>query len=229
MDEVCGLLLVDKPIGPSSQHTLTAIKKRLGIKKIGHAGTLDPLASGLLVCMVGKATKLSDKLLSADKVYSGLIRFGIATDTDDLEGEIIHQVDHLPNPELVYAAAREFVGTIEQTPPAYSAIKVNGRRSYALARKGLAPKLNSRTVTITEFSLSRQSDSDYQFRVACSKGTYIRALARDLGKALGSCACLAELRREVSSPFNVSQARAVNEISFDDIIPVDEVMKKCQG
>ena len=217
--DINGVLLVDKPGGITSAGVVRAIKRRLQPKKVGHGGTLDPLATGLLVILLGKATKLSSKFLEGDKVYSGVIRLGIATDTDDISGEVVETDPATAErfapkhwPELEAKLRLAFLGETSQVPPAYSAIKVNGKRSYDLARSGQAPLLEARTVQITELDVGFNSDTELRYRVRCSKGTYVRSLARDFGKFLGSCATVQTLCRE-----------ACGGLLLGDALPLDSI------
>ncbi len=214
-----GLLLLDKPAGMTSAKTLNIIKRRLNCRKIGHAGTLDPMATGLLVCLTGSATRLAQYAAGGKKRYSGVIQFGLSTTTDDIEGEVVSKSDDLPPFPAVEEIAAGFLGEIQQIPPQVSAIKFDGVRGYEMARRGREVPVSARTVSVERFSVSPVSASKVSFDVICSKGTYIRALARDIGKALGCGACLAELRRLESHPFNVSQAKLPEEAENSDIMP----------
>jgi len=212
-----GILLVDKPAGPSSAQVLNQIKRRLNLVKIGHAGTLDPFATGLLVCLVGKATKLAGPAGAGDKIYSGVIRLGLSTRSDDITGEVISSTDDLPDFQSVLRASSALTGTIMQVPPQVSAVKVNGERAYKLARRRIEVELKAREARVDCFELSDLGGGNAAFRIRCSKGTYVRALARDLGQMLGCGACLAELRRERSEPFDVSSAKLPQDLQNTDI------------
>lgn len=219
-----GVLLVDKPAGITSAGVVKVLKARLKPKKIGHGGTLDPFATGLLVVLLGKATKLSSLFLDGEKSYSGVIRLGIGTDTEDITGtEIARDADigtrfpetsWLETGEKVCAA---FLGEIEQTPPIYSALKVQGKRSYELARQGVAVEHKPRRVQIFELQIAFRNPKELTFYVRCSKGTYIRSLARDIGKFLGTCACLESLRRESSSGFQLQETAKLDDISRESL------------
>lgn len=213
-----GIFLIDKPVGISSAQAIARVKKQVGAKKIGHAGTLDPGASGLLVCLTERATKLAHFAEAGKKKYSGTIRFGVTTHSDDLSGEVLSTSDKRPEWDEVLSAAKEFLGEIEQIPPQVSALKVDGQRAYQRVRKGETVELAPRRVTVEEFLLERRSVDEAVFTVTCSKGTYIRSLARDLGASLGCGGCLATLRREASYPFFLKDARPLEEISTKDLL-----------
>ncbi|MFP4207087.1 MAG: tRNA pseudouridine(55) synthase TruB [Wenzhouxiangella sp.] len=206
-DPGCGILLLDKPAGMTSNAALGRARRALGIRKAGHTGTLDPMASGLLVLCFGEATKVAGFLLDGDKTYLAEFRLGAVTDTDDAEGEV---VDTRPVPALDAAdlapALDRFRGPIEQVPPMYSAVKRDGQRLYQLARRGQTVDRPARPVTIHELALLACKDDRLQLRVRCSKGTYIRALARDLGEQLGCGGHLSALRRTSSEPFDLADA-----------------------
>ncbi|MCB0714288.1 MAG: tRNA pseudouridine(55) synthase TruB [Ignavibacteriae bacterium] len=211
------LLLVDKPLEWTSFNVVAKVRNTLGIKKVGHAGTLDPLATGLLILCLGKATKLADQVQAEEKEYTGTMRLGATTETEDAEGEEreIHSVEHL-TPENIVTAAQTFVGESLQTPPMFSARKVQGKRLYKLARKGIEVERPSKPITIYEFEISRidlsTNPPQADFRVVCSKGTYIRSLARDLGEKLGVGGYLLGLRRTRSGEFRVEQGVKIGEI-----------------
>jgi tRNA pseudouridine55 synthase len=202
-----GVLLVDKPAGMSSADLTNQLKRKHRFDKIGHGGTLDPFATGLLVVLLGEATKVARFMLEGDKGYEAVALLGAETDTGDHTGEVIRQCEQ---PELSLeqwmAHAGAFTGFIRQTPPAYSAVKVKGRPLYDYARKGEAVEAKSRDVQIKSFEILEASKERLRFRVLCSGGTYIRVLASDLARAAGTCAHLVELRRISSSSFRVNSA-----------------------
>lgn len=208
------VLLVDKPYTWTSFDVVNKIRHAFKPHKIkvGHAGTLDPLATGLLIVCVGKKTKEIDTYQAQVKEYTGKIRLGLTTPSFDLETEpnAEYPVNHI-TPELLEEARKTFLGTIHQVPPVYSAIKIDGKRAYESARKGLEPELKSREVQIETFDLDLSTFPEIGFRVICSKGTYIRSLARDLGVALQSGAHLTALRREAIGEFRVSEALTVEQ------------------
>jgi tRNA pseudouridine55 synthase len=208
-----GILLLDKPQGLSSNAALGRAKRVLGIRKAGHTGTLDPMASGLLVLCFGEATKVAGFLLDGDKTYLAEILLGTTTDTDDVEGEVIERRS-VPSLALqeIETALESFRGEIEQVPPMYSALKHKGQRLYALARRGESVDRPARAVTIHELLLLDAQADRLTVQVRCSKGTYIRSLARDLGEKIGCGAHLSALRRTQSGPFALADAVALTEL-----------------
>lgn len=202
-----GILLIDKPRGITSNAALGRAKRVLGIKKAGHTGTLDPMASGLLALCFGEATKVSAFLLDGDKSYLAEVTLGVTTDSEDAEGSVLEEkpVPALDEPAIESVLAR-FRGAIEQVPPMFSALKHQGKRLYELARKGEQVERPARSVTIHELELLGFDGQRLRIAVSCSKGTYIRSLARDIGEALGCGAHLSALRRTGSAPFSVENA-----------------------
>jgi tRNA pseudouridine55 synthase len=200
--KVNGILLLDKPVGITSNAALQEVKQLYKAAKAGHTGNLDPLASGLLPICFGEATKLSAFLLDADKVYSGTCKLGITTTTADAEGDVVQTrpVEGVDE-ERVRAVLERFVGEIEQTPPMHSAIKYQGQPLYKLAHQGIEVERTPRKVTIHELDLLRLEDDELDIHVHCSKGTYIRTLAEDIGEELGCGAHLINLRRTAVGPF----------------------------
>jgi tRNA pseudouridine55 synthase len=213
-----GLLIVDKPAGWTSHDVVAKIRRIAGTKRVGHAGTLDPMATGVLVVGVEKATRLLGYLALTEKEYAATIRLGQSTTTDDAEGEIIGHVPalNIGEPELLRAVA-VLTGQLSQVPPGISAIKVGGQRAYKLTRAGEPPELAARPVTVREFLVDavRQAGDllDVDARVTCSSGTYIRALARDLGASLGVGGHLTALRRTRVGPYLASEARTLDELA----------------
>ena len=201
-----GLLLVDKPAGPTSHDVVAQVRRGAREKRVGHTGTLDPLATGLLVLCLGAATRLSEYLLGEDKHYQARVRFGQATTTYDAGGEVTAVSDQLPDRAAVEAALAAFRGALQQRPPAFSAIKRDGQRAYDLARRGETVELAARPVTIHTLEITAWAPPEADLDVACSAGTYIRSLAHDLGQALGCGAHLAGLRRTAVGPFRVEAA-----------------------
>jgi tRNA pseudouridine55 synthase len=208
-----GALLIDKPSGPTSHDVVDAIRRKFGIKKVGHCGTLDPNATGLLIIVLGRGTKLSERLMSDDKVYEGSIKFGESTDSYDTDGEL---TGSLPVPPLTLdelnKAGEEFIGDIMQTPPMVSAIKKDGVPLYKLARKGVEVAREPRLIHIYRFKFSKYEEPLGEFRLACTKGTYVRSVAHELGQKLGCGAHLSQLRRVVSGKFDVADAKPLDEI-----------------
>lgn len=212
-----GALLVDKPAGPTSHDVVDAIRDQFRLKKVGHAGTLDPNATGLLILLLGRGTKLSERLMGTDKIYEGTMRLGISTGSYDADGDVTMT---RPVPELSVAqlneAAASFVGDQMQTPPMVSAIKKDGVPLYKLARKGVEIEREPRFIHVYSFKFSAYSAPDADFRVACTKGTYVRSLAHDLGEKLGCGAHLRTLRRTASGTLNVADA-----LPFEDLHQMD--------
>lgn len=211
--ELYGLLLVDKAQGWSSFDVVKRLRRLSGIKKIGHAGTLDPMATGLLICLLGsKATRAQDAWMNEDKVYTGVMRFGQTTDSYDAETPI-HEERILPAnfEEALVQALPLFSGDITQEVPIYSAVKKGGKRLYRYARAGEEVTLPKRNVTIKRFTVTMINDTDASFEVACSKGTYIRSLAHELGQHLGVGAHLIALRRTMIGNLSVAEASRLDQ------------------
>lgn len=212
-----GFLLVDKPAGVSSHDVVGAARRAFGEKRIGHAGTLDPFATGLLVLCAGRATRLLPHLPGEPKVYEATIRFGRETDTEDLHGSVLREAA-APTREALLAALPRFVGAIDQVPPAYSAKRVDGQRAYALARAGHEVALKPVGITVHRWEvleLSVDADArvaEARVRITCAGGTYVRSLARDLARAVGSAAHLVALRRVAAGPFRVEDAVSLAEL-----------------
>ncbi|MGV3757189.1 MAG: tRNA pseudouridine(55) synthase TruB [Verrucomicrobiota bacterium] len=208
-----GALLVDKPAGMTSHDVVDEVRRYFNIKKVGHCGTLDPNATGLLILVLGKATKLSERLMSDDKVYEGTAKFGETTDSYDIDGEL---VSSLPVPpltvDILNQEAETFIGDILQTPPMASAIKVNGVPLYKLAHKGLEVERKSRLIHIYTYRFTSYQEPLGTFKVACTKGTYVRSLVHDLGQKLGCGAHLTALRRTVSGKFDVADALHLDKL-----------------
>lgn len=203
--------MIDKPIGPTSHDVVALVRRLAATKRVGHGGTLDPFASGVLPVFLGKATRVVEFHIGDRKAYRATVCFGASTTTDDLEGELTPADGPAPTREALEAALPGFTGPIAQRPPAYSAIKVGGRRAYAMARAGETVELEAREVTIESLGLVEWDGSDQDrpiaiIDVACSAGTYIRSLARDLGERLGSAAYLGALRRTAAGSFTVADA-----------------------
>ena len=212
-DPLDGALLIDKPVGPTSHDVVEAIRRRFRIKKVGHCGTLDPNATGLLILVLGRATRLSEKFMSADKVYEGTIKLGETTASQDADGELVASLPVPPTSvEQLNELASAFVGDHLQMPPMVSAIKKDGVPLYKLARKGIEVERKPRLVHIFSFRFSTYVEPLGQFRVACTKGTYVRTLAHDLGQKVGCGAHLAALRRLVSGNFDVADAIRLDEV-----------------
>lgn len=210
-----GILLIDKDAGCTSHDVVNKVRRILKIRSVGHAGTLDPLATGLLVILVGRATKVSQYLMSLDKVYDGEMKLGVETNSQDSEGEVVSE---LPVPESVNEAyMREqmasFLGDQYQTPPMFSAKKLNGIPLYKLARQGQEVQREPRFINISKFELLEWNKPAAKFRLACSKGTYVRTVCHDLGKKIGCGAHMTQLCRISSDKFNVENAITVEKLS----------------
>ncbi len=208
-----GALVVDKPAGCTSHDVVDRIRRRFGIKKVGHCGTLDPNATGLLVLLLGQATRLSEKFMAADKVYEGDIRFGEATDSYDADGQT---TGSLPVPPMTLEQLNEetkpFLGDQQQTPPMVSAVKIGGVPLYKLARKGQEVERQPRFIHIYSFRFSSYTEPDAHFRLACTKGTYVRTIAHEIGQKVGCGAHLLTLRRLASGKFDVADATPLDTL-----------------
>ena len=206
-----GIILIDKPKGITSHDAVNRMRRLLRTKKIGHTGTLDPDATGLLVILVGRAAKAAEYITADEKEYEATLRLGIATDTQDISGRIISECENIPTPETVYNIISSFEGEYRQIPPMYSALKQNGRKLVDLARRGIEIEREPRAVTIKEITAEQISKTDYKMTVGCSKGTYIRTLCDDIGKKLGCGGCMASLIRTKSGGFDISNAYTLDE------------------
>ena len=208
-----GAILVDKPAGPTSHDVVDAIRRKFGLKKVGHCGTLDPNATGLLIIVLGRGTKLSERLMGDDKVYEGTVKFGETTDSYDCDGELTASLPVMPMTlDQLNEAAATFIGDILQVPPMVSAIKKNGVPLYKLARKGIEVEREPRLIHVYNFRFTEYAEPFGKCRVACTKGTYIRSLAHDLGQKLGCGAHLSALRRCASGKFDVADALPLDAI-----------------
>ncbi len=209
------LLLINKPLRWTSFDVVNKLRYKLKIKKIGHAGTLDPLATGLLIICTGKMTKRIDEYQAQEKEYTGKFVIGQTTPSHDLETKVSEKKDILAITEgQIHLAVKKFIGTIQQIPPIHSAIKVDGKRSYNLAREGKEVELKPREVTVSEFEITTIEKPVIGFRIVCSKGTYIRSLARDFGNELGVGAYLAELCRTRIGNYKLEQAISLEEVEI---------------
>ena len=212
-DALDGALLIDKPSGPTSHDVVDAIRDQFRIKKVGHCGTLDPAATGLLIIVLGRGTKLSEKLMSDDKVYEGTMKFGETTDSYDADGKLVMS---LPVPPLTLdqlnGEAAAFIGDLMQTPPMVSAIKVGGVPLYKLARQGIEVERKPRLIHIYNFRFTDYRAPLGRCRIACTKGTYVRSLAHDLGQKIGCGAHLATLRRTAAGKFDVADAIQLEDV-----------------
>ena len=210
--DVDGWVVLDKPVGMTSTHAVARLKRIFNAKKAGHAGTLDPLASGILPVAFGEATKTVPFVQDGEKAYRFTVRFGAETDTDDSDGKVTAQSELRPAREDILALLPQFIGTIQQTPPAYSAIKIDGERAYDIARDGETPALSARPVTIHALDLLSMNQDEAVFEARCGKGTYVRAIARDLGRLLGCFGHVTALRRTRVGPFAEADSIALSDL-----------------
>ncbi len=221
-----GVVFLDKPQGLTSFVAANRVKRALGAKKAGHTGTLDPMATGVLVVMLGGATRFIDFLPSHDKGYSATVRLGITTDTLDTEGEILSQTEsHITAAEFE-AAMLSFLGEIEQVPPMYSAIKKDGKKLYELARQGIEVEREARRVNIYSLKMTGADEEkqEFSFEVTCSAGTYVRTLASDIGEKLGCGAALCSLRRTMAHGVEIAKCKTLEDITADDTVTLDTLL-----
>ncbi len=228
-----GLIIINKEEGMTSQTVVNRVKRILGVKKAGHTGTLDPLATGVLPVLLDRGVKASEFMLTSDKHYIATLLLGITTDTEDITGETLTRSDKIPNEREVYAAVSSFVGSYMQTPPMYSALKVDGRKLCDLARDGIEIEREAREVFIHSIEVEKLSDREYTLDVKCSKGTYIRTLCADIGKALGVGGVMKTLCRASASGFTLAEAHTLGELEAMEaseregvILPVERVFEK---
>jgi tRNA pseudouridine55 synthase len=213
-----GILIVNKPSGMTSFDVVDFVRRRLRIKKVGHTGTLDPLASGVLILLLGRATKFFKSFERMDKEYVAKIRLGIETDTGDSDGKILREAsyEHVTE-EMVKKVFGEFSGEIYQIPPMVSAIRSGGKRLYELARRGIEIKRQPRKVRIEELKLIRFSSGEIEFYLRCSKGTYVRVLAQDIGRRLGCFGHICQIERTAVGPFRIEEAISLEKIDASHI------------
>lgn len=208
-----GVLAINKPCGKTSHDIVNRVRRLYNTKRVGHAGTLDPLATGVLVVLVGRAAKACEYISSDKKTYRATLRLGLTTDTEDITGEILTENKNIPDGEQVANACREFVGNIKQIPPMYSALKVNGQKLYDLARKGVVVEREARDVTVYSLECeATESRSDYILTVDCSGGTYIRTLCADIGARLGCGGVMATLERVEACGISLEQCHTLEEL-----------------
>lgn len=227
-----GVLLVDKAKDWTSHDVVNCVRKRFNIKKVGHCGTLDPQATGLLILVTGRATKLSEQFMNHDKKYEGTLHLGIATTTQDAEGEVKEErsIDHLSR-DMVENAVAEFRGEIEQIPPMASAVKKNGQKLYKLARKGVEVEREPKKVTVHDFTITNFNPPFADFALQCTKGTYVRTLCHDIGELLDCGGYLYKLRRTQSGVFSIADSYTTDTIKqweredlLQHLIPLDQVL-----
>jgi len=232
IDKVSGVLVVDKPVGMTSHDVVQFVRKGTRINRAGHTGTLDPRASGVLVVLIGPAVRLSEFVSASDKRYQAVIKFGVTTSTYDSEGEITSRRPVDISYEELEEALNKFIGEVEQTPPAFSALKIKGKRAYDLARQGKEVDLEPRMITVHSLELLDWDPPEAVIDIQCSSGTYIRSLASDLGEMLGSGATLAGLRRTKNGQFGLREAVSLRRLeeAFDNgdwykyLIPAAEAL-----
>ena len=221
---VNGILLLDKSEGWTSQDAVAKLRGILHEKRIGHAGTLDPLATGLLVVLVGRATRAASYAEAEEKEYVAALRLGVTTDTQDITGTVLRTSEQIPGEAGLLAVLPRFTGELEQLPPMYSAIKVKGQKLYDIARRGGSVERTPRRITVHSLEYLGKTGEDFLLRIRCSKGTYIRTLCHDIGEALGCGGCMASLRRTRIGAFSVEDARTISEITEADretLLPID--------
>ena len=207
-----GVLLIHKPIGITSFDVVAKVRRLFGTKQVGHTGTLDPMAEGLLGVLVGRAVKASEFLTEKDKEYVAGLRLGITTDTEDTTGKILTETNDIPNRETVIETAKSFIGEVMQIPPMYSALKVDGKKLVDLAREGIVIERKARPITVYELDIDGDG-RDYTMRVACSKGTYIRTLCADIGAKLGCGGAMSALKRTKAGVFSLEDAYTLDELA----------------
>lgn len=223
MSQRSGFFVLDKPPEISSARAIAQLQKKLKIEKVGHAGTLDPFATGILVVLVNRATKLASVAAGGEKRYRAIFRFGIATDSDDKTGKVIQVSERIPTRDDIDRIVNSFTGTILQRPPRISAVKINGKRAYKRARADEDFEIKERTISISQIEVHRFEGGDLELSVSCGSGTYIRSIARDFGLALDSCATVISLRREVSEPFSLGHAVRAESAEWESLLPWDHV------
>ena len=215
--ELSGVLLINKPQGKTSHDIVGAVRRLYHTRRVGHTGTLDPMATGVLVILIGRAAKAAEYLSVKSKSYRAVMRLGLTTDTEDITGKTLTVSGDIPSPERAIEVANSFVGEILQTPPMYSALKVNGQKLCDLARKGIEIEREARPITIHAISCKHLEENDYELHVSCSSGTYIRTLCADIGKALGCGGAMAALDRTETGGFPLSACHTIEEIdALDD-------------
>jgi tRNA pseudouridine55 synthase len=228
-----GIVVLKKEEGITSQGAVNRVKRIFGADKAGHTGTLDPLATGVLPVLIGRAVKASEFLLTSDKYYKATLRLGIITDTEDITGTVISTCDKIPSEEEVFSAIESFIGEIMQTPPMYSALKVSGKKLCDLAREGKEIEREPRRITVHSIKAEKTDDTRYTLDVHCSKGTYIRTLCADIGKKLGTGGCMEALERSRAADFTLNDAHTLSELEAMNeeereslIVPVERIFMK---
>lgn len=224
--ELCGVILINKHKGVTSHDIVFKIRKLFGTKKVGHTGTLDPLATGALPVLIGRAAKAAEYLLSENKEYIAEFKLGITTDTEDITGRVLSTCEKIPKREEVFSACEKFVGEIEQIPPMYSALKVNGKKLVDLAREGIEVERKGRKITIYSIIPEEVDEKEgiYRIKVSCSKGTYIRTLCADIGAFLGCGATMTELQRTKSGDFDIKSSYTIEQLENMDSSQREELL-----
>ena len=235
-NEPCGVLIINKPQGPTSQDIVNKVRRLYSTKKVGHTGTLDPMATGVLVVLIGRAAKACEYSLSDRKKYTATLRLGIETDTEDTTGSILKEYHVNVTEDDVKAALSSFLGRIKQIPPMYSALKVGGKKLCDIAREGGTVEREAREIEVYSISAEHISDNDYRLEVECSAGTYIRTLCADIGRALGCGGAMASLERSAACGFSIDEAHTVEEIealSVEERLallrPVEEIFSELEA
>ena len=229
-----GVIIVDKPKGKTSHDVVSIMRRVFKTRRVGHTGTLDPMATGVLPVCIGNATKAADMLTLSDKAYTAVFKLGVRTDTLDIEGEILEEKPVDVTEEQLRSVIKKFEGEIFQTPPMYSAIKINGKKLYELAREGVEVERESRKVTIYHIDVKDISLPYVTIDVSCSKGTYIRSLCDDIGTALGCGAVMTELRRTKTAAFEIKDAYTIEQLQQENdvqtlLMPVDNLFSDLPG
>jgi len=229
-----GILIVNKQSGVTSHDIVNKVRRLFGTKQVGHAGTLDPIANGVLVVLCGRAAKASEFAMADKKCYRAEMKLGITTDTEDVTGNILTESKELPSSEMVEEVTKSFIGDIKQIPPMYSAIKTGGKKLYELARQGVTVEREARDITVYSIDVDKKTDDLYQLDIVCSKGTYIRTLCADIGAALGCGGAMASLTRLYSGDFTIEKSVTVEELenmSLEErearLLPVEALFYEC--
>jgi tRNA pseudouridine55 synthase len=228
--EKCGVVIVNKEEGLTSQAVVNRIKRIFGVKKAGHTGTLDPLATGVLPVLIGRGVKASEFLLTKDKHYIATLLLGVETDTEDITGSVIAKSEEIPSEEAVMKAVSSMIGKSVQTPPMYSAIKIGGKKLCDLAREGVVIEREGREIEVFSIEAKKINELEYSLNIHCSKGTYVRTLCSDIGRRLGTYGCMKALQRSEVSGFTLKDAKTLSELENMSeqardlsIIPIEEI------
>ena len=232
--DVSGIVVINKHAGVTSNDIVIKLRRLFGTRQVGHTGTLDPMATGVLPVLIGRAVKASENITAENKRYTAHLRLGITTDTEDTTGTTLSVAETIPPEEEVLAACASFTGEILQTPPMYSALKVNGRKLVDLAREGITVERQARPITIHSLNATPLEEDLYELDVSCSKGTYIRTLCADIGAKLGCGGAMARLTRTESGPFSLAEAYTIDQLEAmteteraDCVIPLDKFFLDC--